>query len=64
MYRLRRAADRFGSPCAVSIPSRGVSVRESILHEEAAAFAAASEAAITGDLAVCAASCGPGPRCQ
>jgi hypothetical protein len=22
MYRLRRAADRFGSPCAVSIPSR------------------------------------------
>ncbi len=31
-----------------------------VRHEEAAAFAAASEAAITGDLAVCAASCGPG----
>ena len=29
-------------------------------HEEAAAFAAASEAALTGELAVCAASCGPG----
>jgi pyruvate dehydrogenase (quinone) len=29
-------------------------------HEEAAAFAAAGEAAMTGQLAVCAASCGPG----
>ncbi len=29
-------------------------------HEEAAAFAAAGEAALTGELAVCAASCGPG----
>src|SRR6202000_2733439 len=29
-------------------------------HEEAAAFAAAAEAALTGELAVCAASCGPG----
>src|SRR5262249_27032816 len=29
-------------------------------HEEAAAFAAAGEAALTGALAVCAASCGPG----
>src|SRR3954471_11747028 len=29
-------------------------------HEEAAAFAAAAEAAITGELAVCAGSCGPG----
>src|SRR5580693_642483 len=33
---------------------------EHVRHEEAAAFAAAGEAAITGDLAVCAASCGPG----
>jgi pyruvate dehydrogenase (quinone) len=33
---------------------------EHVRHEEAAAFAAASEAALTGQLAVCAASCGPG----
>jgi pyruvate dehydrogenase (quinone) len=31
-----------------------------VRHEEAAAFAAAGEAATTGELAVCAASCGPG----
>ena len=31
-----------------------------VRHEEAAAFAAAGEAATTGQLAVCAASCGPG----
>jgi pyruvate dehydrogenase (quinone) len=31
-----------------------------VRHEEAAAFAAAAEAAITGELAVCAGSCGPG----
>jgi pyruvate dehydrogenase (quinone) len=31
-----------------------------VRHEEAAAFAAAGEAAITGRLAVCAGSCGPG----
>src|SRR5580692_10828251 len=31
-----------------------------VRHEEAAAFAAAGEAAVTGDLSVCAASCGPG----
>ncbi len=33
---------------------------EHVRHEEAAAFAAAAEAAITGQLAVCAGSCGPG----
>src|SRR5580658_6079193 len=33
---------------------------EHVRHEEAAAFAAAADAAVTGDLAVCAASCGPG----
>jgi pyruvate dehydrogenase (quinone) len=33
---------------------------EHVRHEEAAAFAAGGEAAITGELAVCAASCGPG----
>jgi pyruvate dehydrogenase (quinone) len=33
---------------------------EHVRHEEAAAFAAAGEAGITGELAVCAASCGPG----
>jgi pyruvate dehydrogenase (quinone) len=31
-----------------------------VRHEETAAFAAAGEAAMTGQLAVCAASCGPG----
>lgn len=31
-----------------------------VRHEEAAAFAAAGEASITGNLAVCAGSCGPG----
>jgi pyruvate dehydrogenase (quinone) len=31
-----------------------------VRHEEAAAFAAAGDAAMTGELAVCAASCGPG----
>jgi pyruvate dehydrogenase (quinone) len=33
---------------------------EHVRHEEAAAFAAAGEATMTGQLAVCAASCGPG----
>jgi pyruvate dehydrogenase (quinone) len=33
---------------------------EHVRHEEAAGFAAAAEATLTGDLAVCAASCGPG----
>ncbi|YCU35753.1 ubiquinone-dependent pyruvate dehydrogenase [Mycobacteroides abscessus] len=31
-----------------------------VRHEESAAFAAGAEAALTGNLAVCAASCGPG----
>src|ERR1700761_9616623 len=33
---------------------------EHVRHEEAAGFAAAAEAALTGQLAVCAGSCGPG----
>src|ERR1700728_2954549 len=33
---------------------------EHVRHEEAAAFAAAAEAALTGELAVCAGSCGSG----
>ncbi|MDX6717504.1 MAG: hypothetical protein QOH30_4062 [Baekduia sp.] len=33
---------------------------EHVRHEEAAAFAAGGEAAVTGELSVCAASCGPG----
>lgn len=33
---------------------------EHVRHEEAAAFAAAGEATLTGELAVCAGSCGPG----
>ncbi|MGO3071228.1 MAG: thiamine pyrophosphate-binding protein, partial [Brevibacterium linens] len=31
-----------------------------VRHEEAASFAASGEAALTGELAVCAGSCGPG----
>lgn len=31
-----------------------------VRHEEVAAFAASAEAALTGELAVCAGSCGPG----
>src|ERR1700683_571384 len=48
----------YGIPAASRrrAPSTGQQGR----HEEAAAFAAAGEAAITGELAVCAASCGPG----
>src|SRR5580692_12995091 len=38
----------------------GEIVWEHVRHEEAAAFAASGEAAMTGRLAVCAASCGPG----
>jgi len=38
----------------------GEVVWEHVRHEEAAAFAAAGEAAMTRQLAVCAASCGPG----
>jgi pyruvate dehydrogenase (quinone) len=38
----------------------GELVWEHVRHEEAAAFAAGGEAAITGELAVCAGSCGPG----
>ena len=33
---------------------------EHVRHEETAAFAAAADAALTGQLAVCAGSCGPG----
>ena len=38
----------------------GSIVWEHVRHEEAAAFAASGEAALTGELAVCAGSCGPG----
>jgi pyruvate dehydrogenase (quinone) len=38
----------------------GELVWQHVRHEEGAAFAAAGEAAMTGQLAVCAASCGPG----
>lgn len=34
--------------------------RQHVRHEEAAAFAAAGAAAVTGELAFCAATCGPG----
>jgi pyruvate dehydrogenase (quinone) len=38
----------------------GTITRQHVRHEEAAGFAAAGEAALTGELAVCAAGCGPG----
>jgi pyruvate dehydrogenase (quinone) len=38
----------------------GEIIWEHVRHEEAAGFAAAAEAALTGELAVCAGSCGPG----
>ena len=38
----------------------GSIVWQHVRHEEAAALAAAAEAALTGELAVCAGSCGPG----
>ena len=43
-----------------AIRSRGVIDWVHVRHEEVAAFAAAGEAQITGELAVCAGSCGPG----
>ena len=55
-----------GSPVTVSTasPTRsgapGKSSWEHVRHEETAAFAAAADAALTGELAVCAGSCGPG----
>jgi pyruvate dehydrogenase (quinone) len=43
-----------------ALRSRGTIEWVHVRHEEVAAFAAAGEAAITGSLAVCAGSCGPG----
>jgi pyruvate dehydrogenase (quinone) len=43
-----------------ALRSRGTIEWVHVRHEEAAAFAAAGEAQITGNLAVCAGSCGPG----
>src|SRR5271170_5914879 len=43
-----------------SLRRRGDIAWMHVRHEEAAAFAAAADAALTGGLAVCAGSCGPG----
>ena len=43
-----------------SLRNRGTIEWVHVRHEEAAAFAAAGEAQVTGKLAVCAGSCGPG----
>lgn len=43
-----------------AIRKSGAIAWEHVRHEEAAAFAAAADAAVTGQLAVCAGSCGPG----
>jgi pyruvate dehydrogenase (quinone) len=46
--------------CTDAMRRDGTLSWQHVRHEEAAAFAAAGEAAVTGELAVCAASCGPG----
>ena len=46
------------SPTRSGAPAK--SSWEHVRHEETAAFAAAADAALTGQLAVCAGSCGPG----
>ncbi|MDT4998304.1 MAG: hypothetical protein QOK12_409, partial [Mycobacterium sp.] len=43
-----------------AIRRSGDIIWEHVRHEETAAFAAAADAALTGELAVCAGSCGPG----
>src|ERR1700758_2209958 len=43
-----------------ALRSRGTIQWVHVRHEEVAAFAAAGEAQVTGNLAVCAGSCGPG----
>lgn len=43
-----------------SLRQRGTIAWEAVRHEEVAAFAAGAEAQLTGRLAVCAGSCGPG----
>src|SRR6202522_1823062 len=43
-----------------SLRRRGDIAWMHVRHEEVAAFAAGAEAALTGELAVCAGSCGPG----
>jgi pyruvate dehydrogenase (quinone) len=43
-----------------AIRRAGTVAWQHVRHEEGAAFAAAAEAALTGELAVCAGSCGPG----
>lgn len=43
-----------------ALRARGVIEWVHVRHEEVAAFAAAGEAQVTGELAVCAGSCGPG----
>src|SRR5499426_4156870 len=43
-----------------ALRSRGTIEWMHVRHEEVAAFAAAGEAQLTGELAVCAGSCGPG----
>src|ERR1700704_5607460 len=43
-----------------AIRRSGALTWEHVRHEETAAFAAAADAALTGELAVCAGSCGPG----
>src|SRR5580704_2525071 len=48
------------NPVTDAIRRRGKIEWVHVRHEEAAAFAAGAEAHLTGELAVCAGSCGPG----
>ena len=55
------ASTRSSTPSArPAAPQKGGIDWIHVRHEEAAAFAAAAEAQLTGRLAVCAGSCGPG----
>ena len=53
-----RATASTASPTRSGVQAK--SSWEHVRHEETAAFAAAADAALTGQLAVCAGSCGPG----
>jgi thiamine pyrophosphate-dependent acetolactate synthase large subunit-like protein len=56
----RRTDDAAGTPVTDAIRRSGTIDWIRIRHEEAAAFAAGADAELTGQLAVCAGSCGPG----
>ena len=66
LWRLRCIADMYGivggslNGLTEALRSQGKIAWIHVRHEEVAAFAASAEAHLTGSLAVCAGSCGPG----